>query len=226
MHRSDLTPYENEDRHGRACTAPGHQPHERRTAQRPRVRALRAAIPARSPLLPALTRSHRAASIFPTSPPPTSTGGRGREHSISTHDQQQGDQSGNALGETRNPPGPRKTRPGSRFPPQTPFPASPANHDRPRRANDRGKPLRPPHIPRRTFRLAEAASTGGTRHTTPPTPRAPAHPPSEETTPDTPKGHLKTRKCPYGIGSGSANERFTWPVNRRHASGQNRSTGP
>jgi hypothetical protein len=40
------------------------------TAQRPRVRALCAAFPSRFPLVPALTRSLRAASVFLTSPPP------------------------------------------------------------------------------------------------------------------------------------------------------------
>ena len=40
--------------------------HTRRTAPRPRVRALRAAVPARFPLLPALTCSLRAASVFLT----------------------------------------------------------------------------------------------------------------------------------------------------------------
>ena len=40
-----------------------------RTAQRLRVRALCAAFPARSPLLPALMRSLRAASVFLTTPP-------------------------------------------------------------------------------------------------------------------------------------------------------------
>jgi len=34
--------------------------------------------------------------------------------------------------------------------------------------------------------------------------------------PDTPKGTLKTQGCPYVIGSGSANERFTWSVKSFH----------
>jgi len=38
--------------HGGRRTCPAQDPHTRRTAQRPRVRALRAAFPARSPLLP------------------------------------------------------------------------------------------------------------------------------------------------------------------------------
>jgi hypothetical protein len=46
------------------------RPHTGRTAPCPRVRALCAAVPARSPLLPAKTYSLRAASVFPTSPPP------------------------------------------------------------------------------------------------------------------------------------------------------------
>ncbi len=51
------------------CTYPRQCPHTGRTAQRPQVRALRAAFPARSPLLPARTRSLRAASAFLTTPP-------------------------------------------------------------------------------------------------------------------------------------------------------------
>jgi hypothetical protein len=50
-----------------------HQAHAARTAaaqaQRPRVRALCAAVPSRSPLLPARTCSRRAVSVFPPYPP-------------------------------------------------------------------------------------------------------------------------------------------------------------
>lgn len=35
----------------------------------------------------------------------------------------------------------------------------------------------------------------------------------EKTTPDTPKGHLKTREYPYRLSSSSANEAFTVAVN-------------
>jgi hypothetical protein len=63
----------------RTTHTPRTVPRSARTAQRPRMRALCAAIPARSPLLPALTRSLRAASVFPTSPPQQARG-RGREH--------------------------------------------------------------------------------------------------------------------------------------------------
>ena len=45
-------------------------PHTGRTTPRPQVRALCAAVKARSPLLPAKTYSLRAASVFPTSLPP------------------------------------------------------------------------------------------------------------------------------------------------------------
>jgi hypothetical protein len=45
-----------------------------RTAQRLRVRALCAAFPSRSPLLPALTRSLRAALMFLTSTPQRARG--------------------------------------------------------------------------------------------------------------------------------------------------------
>jgi hypothetical protein len=42
-------------------TLPGQGPHKRRTAQRPRVRALHAAIPARSPLIPNIPGRYGAA---------------------------------------------------------------------------------------------------------------------------------------------------------------------
>jgi hypothetical protein len=97
-----------------------------------------------------------------------------------------GDQSGIALGENPEPPGPQKTRPGPGFPPD-PFPASPANYDRPRRANDRGKPPRPPRIPGRTFRLAETASTGEPAN--PPAARFPGPPPAFPRPEGTLRGH-------------------------------------
>jgi hypothetical protein len=119
-------------------TSPRHATCSGCTAQRPRVRALCAAIPSRSPLLPALARSLRAASVFLTSPPHRARG-RGQEHygSTSRVTRQEGvsirERTG---GETRNPPGPEKPRPGSRFSPRPPF--LPPRHDRTRRANDRG----------------------------------------------------------------------------------------
>jgi hypothetical protein len=83
----------------RARHKPSMAPDSGRTAQRPHVRALCAAFPSRSPLLPARMRSLRATSVFLTSPHPKGTRGRGQEHYGSTTrvNRQEGDQSGNAL---------------------------------------------------------------------------------------------------------------------------------
>ncbi len=112
--------------------------HSPGTAQRPRVRALRAAFPAQSPLLPALTRSLRAASIFPTSPPHRATG-RGREHYGSTTrvNRQQGGPIRKRTGGNPEPPRPRKTTARFQVFPRPPF--LPPQHDSARRAHDQGK---------------------------------------------------------------------------------------
>ncbi len=69
-----------------------------------------------SDALPSLTEAEFAyrASTLPAA---------GRDHILGSR----GDQSGNALGETRKPPGPGKLRPGSRFSPRPPF--LPPRHD-------------------------------------------------------------------------------------------------
>ena len=108
--------------------APPPVPRSGRTAQRPRVRALRDAFPARSPLLPALTRSLRAASMFPTSPPHRAIG-RGREHysSATRVNRQEG---GPIRKRTGGKPGTPRAPLAARFQvfPQTPIPASPTRH--------------------------------------------------------------------------------------------------
>ena len=83
------------------------------------MRALCAAFPARSPLLPARTRSLRAASVFLTSPPQQDKRARsGTLRLYYTSKQTTGRTNPEThWGNTRNPPRPRKTRPGSRFPP-------------------------------------------------------------------------------------------------------------
>jgi hypothetical protein len=97
-----------------------HWPHSAASA----VSAQNVVIPTRHPILPALTRSLRSASVILTSPPQQDK--RARSGSLQLHSAQT---LGGGLifkhwGETRNPPGPTNT---ARFPvsPQTPFPASP-----------------------------------------------------------------------------------------------------
>ena len=82
---------------------------------------MRAAFPTSYPLLPARTRSLRSVSGILTSPPQQDK--RARSGSLRLHFAQTkgGEQFGIDWGETRNPPGPGKTRPGSRFPPRPPF---------------------------------------------------------------------------------------------------------
>ena len=84
-------------------------------------------------------RSLRTTFLFLTSLPPR--GGpreRGQERLCSTSKQAAGGTNPEThWGKTRNPPGPGKTRPGSRFSPRPPF--LPPRHDRPHRANDRGR---------------------------------------------------------------------------------------
>ena len=112
-----------------------------RTAQRPPVRALCAAFPARSPLLPALTRSLRAASAFPTSLPQQDKRARSGTQRLYYTSKQTGGETNPEThwGKTRNPPGPEKPRPGSRFSPRPPLLPPPKSHDGPRRTNDGGK---------------------------------------------------------------------------------------
>jgi hypothetical protein len=114
-------------------------------AQCPHVRALCAAIPARSPLLPALTRSFRAASAFLTSlPHKAETVRSGTLHLYYTSKQTGGRTNPETHWGTRNPPGPKNT---ARFQvPQTP-PTSPKDNDRPRRTHHRGKAGGPRYRP-------------------------------------------------------------------------------
>ena len=128
------------------------RPYNDRTALRPRVRALCAAFPARSHLLPALTRSLRAASVFLTSPPQQDKRARsGTLRLYYTSKQTTGETNPETHWGTRNRPRPQeKHGPGSRFPrpllppPSTTHPAAPmtgeiAQHDSCRRIHDRGK---------------------------------------------------------------------------------------
>jgi hypothetical protein len=72
-------------------------------------------------LLPAMMWSLRSVSGILTSPPQQDK--RARSGSLRLHFAQTkgGEQFGIDWGETRNPPGPGKSRPGSRFPPRPPF---------------------------------------------------------------------------------------------------------
>jgi len=130
-------------------TFPRQTPHTGRTAQRPPVRALCAAIPARSPLLPALTRSLRAASVFLTSPPHKAERARSGTLQLYYTSKQTGGGTNPEThwGRTRNPPPAPLT---ARFHvlPQTPTPASPKSNDGPRRTNNRGKRKAPQSPPR------------------------------------------------------------------------------
>ncbi len=101
------------------CTYPRQCPHTGRTAQRPQVRALRAAFPARSPLLPARTRSLRAASAFLTTPPhKAERAWSGTLRLYYTSKQTTGETNPETYwGKPGTPPGPAKPRPGSRFRP-------------------------------------------------------------------------------------------------------------
>ena len=94
-------------------------PHSGHVAQRPRVRALCAAFPARSPLLPAQMCSLRAASVFLTSPPQQDKRARsGTLRLYYTSKQTTGRTNPEThWGNTRNPPGPEKHGPVPGFPP-------------------------------------------------------------------------------------------------------------
>ena len=107
------------------------------------MRALCAAIPARSPLLPALTRSLRAASVFLTSPPQQDKRARsGTLRLYYTSKQTEGETNPETHWGTRNRPRPHKNHgPGSRFP--RPLLPPPENNDGPRRTNDRGNGMDP-----------------------------------------------------------------------------------
>ncbi len=133
-----------------------HVPNRGHTAPRPRVRALCAAFPSRSPLLPARMRSLRAASVFPTSPPQRARG-RGREHygSATRVNRQEGGPIRKRTGGKPGTPRPRKPRPGSRFSPRPPFlpPQTNATH----RTNDRGK-RKATTTGRRTHQLSRSST--------------------------------------------------------------------
>ena len=118
------------------------------------MRALCAAIPARSPLLPALTRSLRAASAFPTSLPQQDKRARSGTLRLCYTSKQAGGRTNPEThwGKTRNPPGTPK-RPGSMFSPRPPLlppqkattdPAAPMTKESgadpgARRTHDRGR---------------------------------------------------------------------------------------
>ena len=188
------------------------------------------AFPARSPLLPALTGSLRAASIFPTSPPHRAIG-RGREHYSSTTrvNRQEGDQSGNALGGNPEPPE-RPKPPGSRFSPRPPF--LPPQHHSARRAHDQGK--------RKQDQAAAVQMTVETARQTGPHDhgqrerRCPCAWPQAHTAPYRPKGNGPgqaegapsrregTPRCLLR----SANQRLTFAANARQAFAVNASLAP
>jgi hypothetical protein len=96
------------------------------------VRALCAAFPARSPLLPALTRSLRAASAFPTSLPQQDKRARSGTQRLYYTSKQTGGETNPEThwGRTRNPPRPRKITARFQVLPQTPIPASPKRQRR------------------------------------------------------------------------------------------------
>ena len=115
------------------------QPDTGRTAQRPRVRVLCAAFPSRSPLLPALTRSLRAASAFLTTPPhKAERAWSGTLRLYYTSKQTEEETNPETHWGTRNRPRPQENHgPGSRFP--RPLLPPTGNNDGSRRTNDRGK---------------------------------------------------------------------------------------
>ena len=102
------------------------------TAARPRVRALCEAFPSRSP---SCLRGCARSAPPPCSRPHPLIGQQGEVGNTTAllHEQtgRREDQSGNALGETRNPPAPNNHGPIPGFP-QTPIPASPDKRNAPR----------------------------------------------------------------------------------------------
>ena len=163
------------------CAAlPTHLPYSGRTAQCPQMRALRAAFPARSPLLPALTRSLRAASAFLTSPPQQDKRARsGTLRLYYTNKQTEGETNPETHWRTRNRPRPRKNTapvPGSPdpscLPPKTT--TDPAAQMTGESAQHR------PRIPRRTCRTRKLQGARGTRETpqSPGFPGSPGPPPA------------------------------------------------
>ena len=202
---------------GRAAPGPAqtpvHAPHTGRTAQRPRVRAQCAAIPARSPLLPALTRSLRAASVFLTSPPQRAETVRsGTLQLYYTSKQTGGGTNPETHWGTRNRPRPRKTTapvPGSPdpscLPPKTTTdPAAPTTEEGASTTHPAARRLR-----KRPWDRAQRGPTGQRGRTANaascpscPCPTRAAHPATSantpnRSTPDTPKGALSTRECPH-----------------------------
>ena len=125
---------------------------------------------------PLTTCSRRAASVFPTSPPQQDKRARSGTLQLCSASKQTPGETNTEThwGNTRNPPGPGKPRPGSRFSPRPLF-LPPQNNDTTRRANDRGKCTAPaahtaPHLPDEE----SCKRTGGTRE--PPKARFPGSP--------------------------------------------------
>ena len=145
-------------------TTPRLAPYSGRTAQCPRVRALCAAFPARSPLLRALTRSLRAASVFLPRPHSLNkTRERGQEHYGSTTRVNR--QKGRPIrkrtgGKPGTPPAPLNG-PGSRFSPRPPFlPPRKATTDPAAQMTGESARHRP-RIPRRACRTRKPARRQG-----------------------------------------------------------------
>ena len=129
-----------------ACTPSTQLPHSAAPARAGAVRRVSVPIP----LLPALMRSLRAASVFLTSPSKSKRLRSGTLRLYYTSKQTTGETNPETHWGTRNRPRPRKTTapvPGS------PDPSClPPKHDRPRRTNDRGKCTAPaahtaPYLP-------------------------------------------------------------------------------
>ena len=170
-------------------TTQRHAPDIGRTAQRPRVRALCAAFPSRSPLLPALTRSLRAASAFPTSPPHRARG-RGREHygsATRVNRQEGGPIRKRTGGKPGTPPDPEKHGPVPGFPPD-PHSCLPRQKQRTAPMTEENA-RHTPQIPRRTCRTRKLQGARGTRET----PQSPVSPVPPDPLPPfpRPKGALR-----------------------------------
>ena len=129
------------------------------------MRALRAAFPARSPLLPARMRSLRVASVFLTSPPQQDKRARsGTLRLYYTSKQTTGETNPEThWGNTRNPPGPEKHGPVPGFPPD-PHSCLP-RQTQPTVLMPGESARHRPRIPHRSSRARKPASTGGTRET-------------------------------------------------------------
>ena len=134
--------------------------HSIRTAPRPPVRALCAAFPSRSPLLPAQTCSRRAASVFPTSPPQQDKRARSGTLQLCSASKQTTGETNTEThwGNPEPPPAPGKPRPRFQVP-QTP-PASPKTTTDPAAQMTGESARHRPRIPRRTCRTRKLQGPG------------------------------------------------------------------